>query len=652
MKRRQLNVGASENDALQYFLQGNPALRVMPLQGNGTQEPIAATPEEIRSPINGESIREAAEIMRKYRAGKVQLEEKIVAEEEFWRRRQWKYIDGKKEQTNFATPWLFNCILSKHADVMDSYPAANLLARQRDDTQEAKKLSSIIPVVHAQNDFETTYSDLAWYTLKHGGGIYGVFWDGAKHGGLGDITVRRVDFLNFFWEPGISDIQKSANVFHVELVDIEQLKARYPQAEGIGTNSFTVTKYIYDDNIDTSGKALVVDWYYHRVSADGRRVLHLCKFVEDVILFATENDPDNYRSGWYEHGEYPFVVQALYPVEGSICGEGLVSIGAETQMQIDLLNRATINNALWGCQPRYLKRKDCKLNIEQFADATQPIVEVDNTNLGDEDLRLIDTKPLNGSYVNVLTSKVEELKYCTSNQDANNGVAPSGITAASALAALQETAGKNSRLINKIFHRAFREVVYQEIELIRQFYTVPREFRVIPDVLGAAGEEYMTYDNAHLAPQQQVVEGTVRGWRRPEFDIEVTVEKESPYKKMEINELALNFYKMGFFNPQMCDQALATLRMMDFDGKEKLMQEIGASGTMAQRLQMVQQIALNLAAKYEPQTAAQLAAQFGGAPASPAIGGSSAEVALGGEPREPAQVENARERARASTEVR
>lgn len=650
MKLGQFKAGANENSALQYFLQGQPALGVMPVQVNDAESPTAAMPEEMRLPINEESIQKAAETMRKYREGKVQLEKKIVAEEEFWRRRQWKYIDGKQEQTSFATPWLFNCILSKHADVMDSYPAANCLARQRDDTEEAKKLSSIIPVINAQNNFEETYSDLAWYTLKHGGGVYGVFWDGAKHGGLGDITVRRVDFLNFFWEPGISDIQKSANVFHVELVDIEHLKARYPQADGIGTNAFTVTKYIYDDNVDTSGKALVVDWYYHRTNADGRRVLHFCKFVEDVVLFASENDPKNYPNGWYEHGEYPFVVQTLYPVEGSICGEGLISIGAETQIQIDLLNRATLNNALFGCQPRYFKRKDCNVNEEQFADATQPIVEVENSSLGNEDFRLIDTKPLNGNYVGLLENKIEELKYCTSNQDANNGVAPSGITAASAIAALQETAGKNSRSVNKTFHRAFREVVYQEIELIRQFYSAPREFRIIPDVLEQGSEQYVTYSNEHIVPQAQTVEGVSRGWRKPEFDIEVTVEKESPYKKMEINELALNFYKMGFFNPQMCDQALATLRMMDFDGKEKLMQEISDAGTMAQKLKMLQTLAMNLAAKYEPQTAMQLAAQFGGAPGMPVA--AHGDVSLGNEQKEPAQVENARERARSSTEVR
>ena len=206
MKQGQFNMGATENDALQYFLQGNPHMRALPLQGGGAEEAMAATPEQARLPVDGERIRRAAEIMRKYRSGKVQLEKKIVAEEEFWRRRQWKYIDGKKEQTSFATPWLFNCILSKHADVMDCYPTANLLARQYDDTEEAKKLSSIIPVVNAQNDFEATYADVAWYTLKHGGGVYGVFWDGAKHGGLGDIAVRRVDFLNFFFRTGSKNL--------------------------------------------------------------------------------------------------------------------------------------------------------------------------------------------------------------------------------------------------------------------------------------------------------------------------------------------------------------------------------------------------------------------------------------------------------------
>ena len=602
-------------------------------------------------PIGRDQVAKAAETMQKYRDGKKMLEDRIVKEEDFWRRRQWKYIDGKKDQTDFSTPWLFNCILSKHADVMDSYPAANLLARQRDDVSEAKRLSSIIPVIHEQNDFEATYSDAAWDTLKHGSCAYGVFWDGKKHNGIGDIAVRLVDLLNLFWEPGIPHIQKSANVFHAELVDIERIKSEFPQATRIGSESASfVKKYVYDDKVDTSNKALVVDWYYRKPDATGVMRLHLCKFVEDVVLFASENDPDNYPHGWYEHGEYPFVIQTMYPVKGSICGDGLISIGADTQVQIDLLNRAAVRNAMWGCQPRYMARKDSGINKDDFVDLEKPIVECES--FSEDDMRLIETKPLAGNYLEFSNQKIEELKYCTSNQDANNGVAPSGITAASAIAALQETAGKNSRSINKTFHRTFREVIYQEIELIRQFYTAPREFRIIPDAAGEAQEKFVEYSNANLRPQMQTVGGKEMGLRKPEFDIKVTVEKASPYKKMEINELALGFFQRGFFNPQMCDQALACLRMMDFEGKDELMRDIGRGATMEKQLMMFQQLAFNLAKQHDPQLAVQIAAQIGMQTGVPAPAGGGGEVNLDGGQKEPAQVERAREQARVSTEAR
>lgn len=41
-------------------------------------------------------------------------------------------------------------------------------------------LTSIIPVILDQNDFEETYSDVQMYKLKTGTGVYGVFWDGQN----------------------------------------------------------------------------------------------------------------------------------------------------------------------------------------------------------------------------------------------------------------------------------------------------------------------------------------------------------------------------------------------------------------------------------------------------------------------------------------
>lgn len=615
--------------------------------------------------ITDKEVTQAAEILRKYKEGKAHLESKIISNEQFWKLRQWReYKTGDKFSP--ATAWLWSCIQSRYADVMDSYPTCNFQPRQADDKAEAKMLSSIVPVILEQNRYEETYSDIAWYMLKHGGCVQGVFWDKNKHNGLGDISVKKIDFINLFWEPGITDIQESENLFNTELVSNKILEQRYPQCIGkLGGKDITLAKYIYDDNVSTQDKSVVVDWYYH-TEYNGKKVLQYCKFVNDIVLYATENDtetptrteidpetglpviiptgPSMAERGLYDHGMYPFVCQALYPIEGSICGYGLTDIGRDTQMQIDIINKAVTDNTALGAKPRYFAKNNGSINMDEYTDYNQEIVHVDGP-VDETNIRVIDTKPLSSIYVDVLNQKIDELKHVTSNQDVNNGAAPSGVTAASAIAALQETSGKASRSSNKAFHRAYREVCYQIVELIRQFYDVPRTFRIVPDSMG---EQFVQYSNAGLVPQSQVLMGQDMGLRKPEFDIDVTSEKANPYKKMEQNELALNFYQQGFFNPQMADQAIACLEMMDFQGKDDIIQRIRENGTLLEMLTQFQQIALTLAQKYEPQLAEQLANLVLGQSGQPIPTGE--EVNLEGS-EEPKHMAKARERARESTEA-
>jgi hypothetical protein len=553
---------------------------------------------------------------------------------------------------------------------MDSYPTCNFQPRQEDDKAEALKLSSIVPIILEQNRYEDVYSDVVWYTLKHGGSIQGIFWDGSKHNGLGDISIKKIDFINFFWEPGITDIQESQNIFNTELVSNNILEQRYPQCVGkLGGKSITLAKYLYDDNVDTTDKSVVIDWYYHTY-VNGKKTLHYVKYVNDIVLYATENeiqgqekvtiDPETKipltipleeplaKRGLYDHALYPFVTMALYPVEGSICGYGLTDIGRDTQLQINQLNKAITDNAIEGATPRFFVKTDGTINLEEYNNKAKKFVAVEG-NIGEENIRPIDTKGLDTIYVNFLQQKIEELKYVTSNQDSNNGVAPSGVTAASAIAALQETAGKNARSSNKTFHRAYRDVCYQIVELIRQFYDIPRTFRIMPE--GMAQEQFVQYNNQGIKPQAQMNMGANIGLRIPEFDIDVTSEKANPYKKMEINELALSFFNAGFFNPQMSDQALACLNMMDFTKKEEVMQKIQENGTLAQMLLMYQQMALQFAQQLDPALAEQVASQIlqqGGQPVPQSMG---IQAMAPGAHREHPVVEKARNEARESTQV-
>ncbi len=626
---------------------------------------------EVTKKIGTEQIAKATEILRKYKEGKARLEAKVVANEQFWKLRQWGTLNETKQllQTK-STLWLWMCIQGRYSDVMDSFPTCNIKPRQQDDVEQAKMLSSIIPVVMEQNKYEETYSDIAWDAAKQGGAIQGIFWDASKHNGLGDITIKEMDLLNIFWEPGVSDIQNSQNVFTVELVDNDILVQRYPQTEGhLNSKTLSVSKYIYDDNIDTENKSIVVDWYYH-TEYGGKKVLHYCKFVNDIVLFASENEDEvsmqtvtdpvtgiatqvpvgepMSQRGYYDHGKYPFAVMSLYPIKGSIIGYGLTDIGRSTQIDIDELNDSIMGNAKEGASARYFERENASINEEEFLDPKKKIVHVAGQ-LDEQNIRAIETKPLDSIYVNFMSMKTDELKQATSNQDVHNGTTSSGVTAASAIAALQEAAGKNARSTNREFYRTYKEVIYQVIELMRQFYTQPRMFRIAPDASGK--EEFVTFDNSGIKAQSQMVGGVDLGLRLPEFDVDVTAEKANPYKKMEMNELALNFYQLGFFNPNSADQALACLEIMDFDHKDLIISKIQENQTLQMRLLQFEQLALTLAQKTDPQLANQIGEMILAEGGQPVPTGGEIDMDASPNPGGEKRVEAAREQAINSTKV-
>ena len=585
--------------------------------------------------IGQNQIRSAADRLQKYKSAKADLEKRIVENEQFFKLRHWEQRATKDDVR--PTAWLWNVILSKHADLMDGYPEANIRPKEKNDRQEAQMLSSIVPVIFETNGFYKTFSNCAWYKLVKGTGAYGIFWDPSKQQGRGDISVEKVDILNLFWEPGVMDVQQSKEMFHVALVDKEKLQQIYPQLKDRTLSSgFDVTKYIYDDNIDTSDKTVVVDWYYKKYQ-NGKTVLHYCKFVDDVVLYATENETEVptepafdsetgeplvdaetgqrlmqavgesiAERGWYDHGQFPFVFDPLFVIEGSPCGYSFIDICKPTQDDIDLLNHAIVKNALMGSRQRFFVRNDGGINEAEFADYSKDFVHVEG-NLGEEHISPIVVPGLPSNYVNILNNKIDELKETSGNRDVNNGSASSGVTAASAIAALQESAGKTSRDSLANTYEAFKKVTYQVIELIRQFYDTERQFRIT----GRDGkEDFVNYSNANIKPQPQEQFGLDLGYRVPQFDIEVSAQKATAYSKMSQNELSLQFYQAGIFNPQNTDQALACLEMMDFNHKQDVIDRVQQNGTLLQQVQQLLNISISLASRYEPQLAQQLAVTF------------------------------------------
>lgn len=604
-------------------------------------------------PIGPAQLKKFTQVLQEYNAGLHPTKARIIASENWWKLRntleEQKVSNiGKDGGFQSKSGWLHNVIVSKHADAMEAYPQPNILPRETGDRAEAQMLSAIIPCILEQNGFEQTYSDGMWQKGKTGTGAYKIIWDPTKLNGLGDISIEKCNLLNLYWEPGVDDIQKGRYFFHTELVDRDLLMQQYPQfADQLKGQTFLSSRFLYDDTVKTAGKLTVIDVYYHKYIGP-RKVLHYCKYVNNVVLYASENDPRLAQRGWYDHGLYPYDFDPLFPIEGSPCGYGFVDVCMNPQTEIDIMKTSFVKNTMVGATPRYFRRVNGGVNEEQFLDLSKPLVEVSGS-LDENVLRKIEHTPLDGNYLGLLDRDIQELRETSGNTETSTGSTSGGVTAASAIAALQEASGKGSRDSTKAAYRSFRRIVGIVIELIRQFYDAPRQFRIV----GQYGmEQYVSYTNQGLKPQAQgQAFGEDMGYRLPVFDIKVSAQKKNVYTTVTQNELSLQFFQLGFFNPSMTDQALMCLELMDFDGKDTVMQKVAQNGTMFQKLVQYMQLSLMLAQKAAPemvpglsQAVMQTMGMTGAATGAPVQMVQSDNIAGIGK-QEPAIVANAREKA-------
>lgn len=549
--------------------------------------PESQRPAAVKLPVDDLKIGGALKVLEDYKSGKANFDKRIIENDKWYRMRHWDQIRAESEENKPepTSAWLFNSLLNKHADIMDNFPEPQVLPREESDKKEAETISAILPVILKRAKFENTYSLNGWKKLKNGIGIYGTFWDNSLENGLGNIAIKKINPLNLFWEPGIEDIQESSNVFLVALINNDKLLAKYPQLKdklGSAPESM-VGQFEHNDEIDTSNKSAVIDWYYKQSmeAEDGsiKDILHFCKFCNGVVLESTENDPKLHDKGLYDHARYPFTFDVLFPEEDTPAGFGYVDVMKDPQIYIDKLDQIIMLNAFEAGVSRVMLRDDVGINETELMDPSKRIIHVTKGGFKEDNYKVYETKPLDPYIINHRTNKIEELKETSGNRDFSQGSTASGVTAASAIAALQEAGSKGSRDNIGTSYTAFEEINNFCVELIRQFYTEPRKFRITnPN----GKDEFVTYTSQGIQDIPQLGSGGETIYRRPIFDIEIRAQKASPFSTIAMNEMAKELYYAGFFNPQMADQALMALDMMSFDGKNSIVSKISQNSTLVQ----------------------------------------------------------------------
>lgn len=529
-----------------------------------------------------------------YAAHKKPLDEQQKESFLWFRQQQGEFRhSGEREAKSEGRPlarsgYIFNAVINKHADAMDAYPDINVLPREEGDEQEAKTLTEILPFVLEQAGFRETYAKAWWDKAIGGAGVYGVFWNSALSGGLGEIEIKRVDIKKLVWQPYIGDIQDSRYLFYTYYMDKEEFVSLYGREKLAEASAHPEAA---DETHDSTRQAVITDCYYKKDGA-----VHLLKYSGSAILERTEGQGGG---GLYEHGLYPFILDVLYPLEDSPAGFGIVDVVKNAQAYIDKLDDCISTNALTSGKLRYLVRKDGKISKHSLLDMSQAVVETEGS-LNDESFRQIQAKPISSFVMAHRQNIINELKEVVGNRDFQQGGVSGGVTAASAITVLQQAGDKLSRDMIQASYGMYKKIIYMCIELIRQFYDAPRKFRIT----GADSEaRYKAYDNTGLKAQFTGDEADIEyavmtgmapsefremTYRRPEFDLSLTVERSNPFNRAQQNQTVIQLYQMGFFAPQNAEQALTALEFMNFDGKDAMLERISEKREQARQEAMRQ----------------------------------------------------------------
>lgn len=476
---------------------------------------------------------------------------KCKSNESFWQAQHWKGI--KKQETGEpqpVTPVIFSTLENMLADIMDNYPSPTVLGEEKGDEEIAKKLGKYLEYILKRRGYKRVYRDKCREMLKKGMSIQEVYWDSELYGGLGDVNIKNVEIDSFLWDDSVADLQLGRACFKYYFYPKQWFSDRYPQA----VPHFKTESYVREGrrNLCDEEYMLIEYWYKTYDKETGRDCVHMARLAGHTLLEASEKE---FPKGLYAHGKYPFIVERLYPIGGKMTGLSIIDIFKNLQIYADKLDQIIVKNALMSGKVKLLVNRNADLDENALCDWNTEVVRGER--IDDASVRWFQPSSLNPAVMAHYNNKLAAIKEESGQNMFNRGEGGNGITAASAIMALQEAGSKRSRLIIDDLYDGFEELMRMVIDVICENYTENRMFRL------DGQDEYLSSD-------MLLKEKYGSGIRAIDFDISIHVQKQTPYRTLYQNELALELLKSGILQPA------EALEMMEFEGRERAMEQVRA----------------------------------------------------------------------------
>ena len=375
--------------------------------------------------------------------------------------------DKKTIQLQTLKSTFNNCI----ADQMDNMPEALMVPETKELTDVADDLTDLVRFILNQNNYELVHRRRVEDFFCTGTAVTQIAWDKDMDHGKGNVAVLRWPIEAFLWDPAAESIQDARALFKVSWHPMSWYEQHYPDKfEEMGSDETVYSDLAVPESQETDQpgdeqKAMLIEYWYRLYDAKKRRYTINVAYLAGGVLLEKAEDV-------YSHGMYPFVVDAFTPIEGVPVGEGMVQELVPMMRYINRYASYIDMNLRMASKGRLLVNRNAGIDKEALLDWENDVVEGDRIDASA--LQWMQTTPFTGMVTSQMLQLQNDIKQDSGQNQFTRGETAGGVTAASAISALQEAGGKITRMRTNALNSGFREIVEQVMWLISQFYDQDR----------------------------------------------------------------------------------------------------------------------------------------------------------------------------------
>lgn len=370
-------------------------------------------------------------------------------------------IKQDADDPNSCTNVIHPIVESQIADLVDKPYNVVATPQEFSDHLYSEQVQHMMQFILDRNKFTTKLNAAEHDRIELGTCIYKVFFDEDALDGKGLPTLEPIGPANFFNDPKVPSphlLQESEFAIHAVPRPLSWFRRQFPKLGKYVNREVTVPydPLIYSgENVDavqtsTSERALCIECYLK----DEEGELYCVTVANHLLLEDTRDSKQRVQ----RRNKFPFVVIPCYLNRGMIWGQGDVELLIPTQDLInDLDNQLRINMRLMG-NPQIVVGNGAGKGFDFRKWTATPGLRIP---MRDHNaFRVVEARNVSSDVPVRREKAFEEADKIAGRPDVNRGEGPGkGITAASAIMALQQAGQKGVAHKARMFKDGYAEVL-------------------------------------------------------------------------------------------------------------------------------------------------------------------------------------------------